>query len=69
MKITVLELFTIKKLLQEEIKRIGKYNQLIHNSYTKNIKNIYDKVDLEISKVKGSSKTTHKSVKKYMFVM
>lgn len=67
MKITILELFTIKNLLLEEIKRNNKYSKLIHKEYKQNIKNIYNKVDLEIKKQERVTKTQQEGIKKYTF--
>lgn len=67
MKITIEELNTIKTILTEEYTRIGKYNKLIHNNYKKNVMNLIDKVNTEISKINTHTKTTQKGIKKYTF--
>jgi len=67
MKLDLSELMTIKVLLQEELKRIGEYNNLIHKDYKSNIKNIYDNVASQISKQNICPKTISSSDKKYTF--
>ena len=67
MKLDLSELMTIKVLLQEEIKRIGEYNTLIHKDYKNNIKTIYNNVNSTIIKVNNDTKTSSNSIKKYTF--
>jgi len=66
MQITVLELVIVRKLLQEEINRLNKYNLVMYKPYSANLKHIYDIVNTEILNVEGSLKTTHNTIKKYI---